>query len=268
MYQRYSINTRGRDFVVGDVHGHLGQLQAQLHELAFCVGRDRLFLCGDLVDRGNDSAAMVELVDGETYIAVMGNHESMLLQYAQGLLSEEHHEKSGGAWFHELSSARQQQIIERIQQWPWAIELETPSCKVGMVHGCVPGMRWDYLRSVLTRSADLWAAGKPMDNPELLLLNRHVLWSRHLIDVLYEDILQLGPRDQVPLARYAQDCARIEEHLGRVPAESIDRLRVSGIDQVYVGHSFVPKVTQVANCTFLDSYRPDRGTRLGIVQLS
>ena len=47
-------NEKGRDLVVGDVHGHFATLRRALDELE--VGEhDRVFSLGDLVDRGPDS---------------------------------------------------------------------------------------------------------------------------------------------------------------------------------------------------------------------
>ncbi len=45
-------NRRGRDFVVGDLHGYLGALQDALARAGFDPGCDRLFSTGDLIDRG------------------------------------------------------------------------------------------------------------------------------------------------------------------------------------------------------------------------
>lgn len=41
-------NRRGRDFVVGDVHGCLRTLEHVLREVGFDEDRDRLFSVGDL----------------------------------------------------------------------------------------------------------------------------------------------------------------------------------------------------------------------------
>ena len=46
---------KGRDLVVGDVHGHFATLRHALGELEVGAG-DRLFSLGDLIDRGPDSS--------------------------------------------------------------------------------------------------------------------------------------------------------------------------------------------------------------------
>lgn len=80
-----------RVYAIGDVHGCAGKL-ASLHE---AVARDwalspaercAIVYLGDYVDRGPDSAAVLEQlcgslpVDGAERIALRGNHEAMMLE--------------------------------------------------------------------------------------------------------------------------------------------------------------------------------------------
>lgn len=53
---RLPENTRGRDFVVGDIHGAFDKVEAAMAKVGFDVERDRLLSVGDLVDRGAESA--------------------------------------------------------------------------------------------------------------------------------------------------------------------------------------------------------------------
>ncbi|MCA4078770.1 metallophosphoesterase, partial [Pseudomonas kurunegalensis] len=55
--KRFAANRAGRDFAVGDIHGHFTRLQAALDSAGFDPAIDRLFSVGDLVDRGPDSLA-------------------------------------------------------------------------------------------------------------------------------------------------------------------------------------------------------------------
>ena len=52
LVQRFTQNTRGRDFVVGDLHGCFDHLRVMLEHIQFNRVTDRLFCVGDLVDRG------------------------------------------------------------------------------------------------------------------------------------------------------------------------------------------------------------------------
>ncbi len=71
-----------RTLVVGDIHGCYNLLVKGLKQAGYEPGTDRLILLGDYIDRGVDSAKVVELVRelvGKGAIALMGNHEDMIL---------------------------------------------------------------------------------------------------------------------------------------------------------------------------------------------
>ncbi len=87
--------------VIGDVHGEIGALQELLHaRLGYARdghhphGRTAIFV-GDLVDRGEDSRAVVSLVSDwlrrGRAACVLGNHELNLLLNKR---------RSGNEWFH------------------------------------------------------------------------------------------------------------------------------------------------------------------------
>jgi predicted phosphodiesterase len=77
--------TDGRVIVIGDVHGCLEELDELL--LALQIDRtDRIIFCGDLVDKGPDSAGVVRRVrnltlDGFNIDFVQGNHEENHLRW-------------------------------------------------------------------------------------------------------------------------------------------------------------------------------------------
>ena len=78
--QRVAANSQGRDFVIGDLHGCLDQLQDKLNSASFAPERgDRLFAVGDLVDRGPDSLGCLKLLREPWFFSVLGNHDQMLL---------------------------------------------------------------------------------------------------------------------------------------------------------------------------------------------
>jgi len=72
---RYGINTTGRDFVVGDIHGMFPALEELLASVEFDGDRDRLFSVGDLVDRGPLSKHAPDWLAHPWFIACRGNHE-------------------------------------------------------------------------------------------------------------------------------------------------------------------------------------------------
>jgi calcineurin-like phosphoesterase family protein len=73
-----------RRFVIPDVHGCVVTLKRLVTDLLGLTRSDRLYLLGDLIDRGPDSRGVLDfLLDlrrhGYTVAAVRGNHEEMLL---------------------------------------------------------------------------------------------------------------------------------------------------------------------------------------------
>ena len=72
-----------RIWVVGDIHGHLGTLRALMHRLKLGE-EDRVVLLGDMIDRGPDSAGVIEYVrEHPQILAIKGNHEQMAIQSLQ-----------------------------------------------------------------------------------------------------------------------------------------------------------------------------------------
>jgi len=73
-------------YLIGDVQGCDGALQRLLDEISFSPSRDTLFLLGDLVNRGPDSAGVLRRLMGYGAAAqcLLGNHDLHLLAVAHG----------------------------------------------------------------------------------------------------------------------------------------------------------------------------------------
>jgi Calcineurin-like phosphoesterase len=69
----------GEHFVVGDVQGCHQELLDLLAAARFDRTRHRLAFVGDLINRGPDSRAVLDLARREDALVVLGNHESALL---------------------------------------------------------------------------------------------------------------------------------------------------------------------------------------------
>jgi serine/threonine protein phosphatase 1 len=146
--QRFERNNRGRDFVLGDIHGAYNTVLAAMKAANFDGSRDRLFSVGDLIDRGADSWRCARFLAQPYVHAVRGNHEDMLLDlYKDGepdeavLLAMSRF--NGFGWWMTVSKEQRLEIVEAIAKLPTIIELDTPRGTVGLVHADIPaGMDW------------------------------------------------------------------------------------------------------------------------------
>ncbi len=66
-------------WVIGDVHGHLEVLNRLLDKLEL-KSEDKVVFVGDLIDRGPDSAGVLQKVrNDKRMFCCMGNHERMMI---------------------------------------------------------------------------------------------------------------------------------------------------------------------------------------------
>jgi serine/threonine protein phosphatase 1 len=172
---RYGRNPDGRDFVVGDIHGMFYHLEVLLEDIRFDTTRDRLFSVGDLVDRGPYSADAIKWLDKPWFIACRGNHEQFAIDSLNPEQLDMWVKHNGGGWWTELSEDEQDTFRKRFSELPLAIEVDTESGVVGIVHADVPPLiTWDRFVDLLEgRNQDamfyaMWSRNRVSGNSSAL----------------------------------------------------------------------------------------------------
>ncbi|AHL33190.1 phosphoprotein phosphatase [Pseudomonas brassicacearum] len=144
MYRTTSFppNKEGRDFAVGDIHGHFKLLTKALDKVDFNTEVDRIFSVGDLIDRGPDSIDALNWLEKPWFHAVRGNHEHMLIECISGHGDIPRHIRNGGAWLYDLQPDIQQELSKALQKLPLMIEINLSSDQtIGIVHAEAPVIR-------------------------------------------------------------------------------------------------------------------------------
>ena len=145
LHQALPANKTGRDFIMGDLHGCIDLLRAELARVQFNTALDRLFSVGDLIDRGPDSMACLRLLCEPWFYAVRGNHELMLLDYFQNAGQPYAPQdmvkvflNNGGRWVKRLNAAQrkelQVQLLPRVATLPYVITVGEGASRFNIAH--------------------------------------------------------------------------------------------------------------------------------------
>ena len=209
-------NLKGRDFIVGDLHGMFNLLMDQLTALEFNVEVDRLISVGDLMNRGPHSFEILQLLEMPWFHAALGNHEGMLLTWArirpEAFCSVGDFLENGGSWVFNLSSAEtkylQTRILPLIDKLPLVLKVDSKTMPFYALHA--------------ERSAPY--TNKLMTDSELESVRPHhegrLTWSRRMRPVV-EEVCKYPERKIGPLA------------VSSTPWEA-------EVSLTYVGHSIMP----------------------------
>lgn len=128
-------------YAIGDIQGCHAELCELLDAIGFAPARDRLWLVGDLVNRGPDSLAVLREVKalGDAAVTVLGNHDLHLLTVAHG-----HRRLHRGDTLQPVLDAPDRiDLLEWLQHLPLVVQEEARL----LVHaGLLP--QWTATRSV------------------------------------------------------------------------------------------------------------------------
>lgn len=130
-------------YAIGDIQGCFQQLQALLEKIGFDAGKDRLWLVGDLVNRGPDSLAVLRFVKslGSSAVTVLGNHDLHLLAVANGHLR--YHK--GDTFQDVLAAPDRDELLDWLRRRP--LMHHDPDLGYSMLHAGLPP-QWDLAQAL------------------------------------------------------------------------------------------------------------------------
>lgn len=124
-------------FCIGDIQGCDGALGRLLDSIGFSASRDTVYLLGDLVNRGPDSAAVLRrcMQQGDAIRCLLGNHDLHLLAAAHGARKPSRRDTLASV----LDAPDRSALLEWLRHQPLARSHEHSGQSLLMVHaGVVP----------------------------------------------------------------------------------------------------------------------------------
>lgn len=134
LVKHFSKNEKGRDLVVGDIHGCIDKFRSVLKACEFDKAKDRLFSVGDLVDRGPDSLGVLAFLEEPWFYAVRGNHEDMLCGVVFGEWDINNYYSNGGKWIDDLTPNQRREAAESVKNLPLAIVVGESPRRFNVLH--------------------------------------------------------------------------------------------------------------------------------------
>lgn len=262
-HQTLLANSVGRDLVVGDLHGCLDLLQARLDELKFDPTRDRVFSVGDLVDRGPDSLGCLRLLREPWFLAVVGNHEDMLLSHFRLRDSAYHGPtdlfRNGGRWVHTLTDSERAELeddlLPRVLAMPYVITVGKDDNKFHVAHAELMTGNvqcddyWELIDGLpIDASAPEVLSDESMCEERLATMARSLTWGRRLI---LQVKLDQSTAVQTPAGPLLMSQQRWQP----------------GLSLTFVGHTRVSQVVMHRSHMFIDggAYGRRQNTRLRMI---
>lgn len=165
MIVHFEINTKGRDFVIGDLHGAYKNLMVILEKLQFNESHDRLFSLGDLIDRGADSEKCLELLKESWFFSIKGNHEELLVKTFENPSLRPLWNKNGGEWSQSISAEKLASYADALRKLPLVMSIQSDLGRINLLH------------------AEFFGTDQDLDLGNYSEVStRQILWGRQLIN--------------------------------------------------------------------------------------
>lgn len=167
-------------YLIGDIQGCDGALQRLLDTVDFSPSRDTIYLLGDLVNRGPDSAAVLRRLMryGEAAQCLLGNHDLNLLAVAQGSRKPHRKDTLDGI----LNAPDRYAMLHWLRHQRMAILLQSATNPLLMVHAGVLPSWTPELTSALAREVEMTLqSGRASDFFHAMYGNAPSAWSADLV---------------------------------------------------------------------------------------
>jgi serine/threonine protein phosphatase 1 len=160
-HQFFTLNSKGTDFFVGDIHGEYDLLMKSLERVHFNFGCDRLFATGDLIDRGPQSAKCLKLLDTPWFHSVLGNHEALLITRDSDPDNLRLHLRNGGSWADNLTDTERSILLELIYgHMTLSMTIEYKEGSIGVIHAMSPNDWGELDQTINDWIPYLWSTQK------------------------------------------------------------------------------------------------------------
>ncbi|GAB6260191.1 metallophosphoesterase [Photobacterium sp. 53610] len=144
MHEYLQLDTHDDIYFLSDPHGQFGLMQDVLDKVGFRFPengkvRDRLFILGDLIDRGPDSLRLLQTVQqNPAFYAIQGNHEQMAMQAIHEGSDKALWLMNGGRWHEDCDQETLSEMLTFAASLPLCYTLQINGHQIGLVHAGVP----------------------------------------------------------------------------------------------------------------------------------
>lgn len=225
-HHHYDANVRGKDYIIGDLHGLYTPLMDALTKLKFNRSVDRLFSVGDLIDRGPESFECANLVYEDWVKVSIGNHEQLMAFATVHKCKSSYYTwiENGGMWHHGEDDQLLYDLSERFLELPLIISVGEGKDRFNIVHAELTLSSPDYTKFVSDDDIDNWTfSARDIED---------MTWGREMVTIRSS-----------PYSSLLQD--------SRDPSL---KLQSDKLSTTYCGHSGVPqKPCRIEQQIFLDT---------------
>lgn len=153
------------EYVIGDLHGCYQSWVKLLDAIQFNEKTDKLWLCGDIVARGDNSLDTLRLVkylvEQKTCQMVLGNHDITLIAVWRGIIKRKDKDKTAAIF----KAKDKDELLDWLRKQPLLL---TPNDKTVLVHAGIPPIWTLKMAQQYAKKAEERLGGSLNDLDEML----------------------------------------------------------------------------------------------------